>query len=143
MKRALWTLLAISVANGKTLSPVQVQKSLFLLGRMLPDEVGDLFQSFTPYNYGPFCLEIYQDAEKLSSKELITITRPLGQRQVEYRATPKGLELAKELQKEVPERALQYLNKVVKWARELSFQELVRVIYSIFPEFKRNSVFVD
>jgi hypothetical protein len=53
------------------------------------------------------------------------------------------LELAKELQKEVPERALQYLNKVVKWARELSFQELVRVIYSIFPEFKRNSVFVD
>jgi hypothetical protein len=43
MKRALWTLLAISVANGKTLSPVQVQKSLFLLGRMLPDEVGDLF----------------------------------------------------------------------------------------------------
>jgi uncharacterized protein YwgA len=75
-----WTLLVIAAADPKPLQPVQLQKSLFLLGRNLSPEQLQVkeFYDFQPYDYGPFCSDIYSNAEKLSDEGLIRIDRPLS-----------------------------------------------------------------
>src|SRR5215207_6994355 len=97
MKREYWTLFAICAARGEGLSPVQLQKSLFLLGKSMPEEEGGSFYNFIAYNYGPFDAAIYQDAELLADQGFISIDRPHGQRWSEYRATQSGLELAQKV----------------------------------------------
>ncbi len=142
MERKYWTLLAIAAAQGERISPVQLQKSLFLLGQACRDDLGD-FYSFTPYNYGPFDSTIYLDAEELAVDGLVTIQESPRGRWSEYAATPAGLKTARELQDIVPGDVVDYLKRVVEWARGLSFQKLVRAIYKAFPEYQVKSVFHD
>ena len=91
MSRADWTLLAISFAKGRGLSPVQLQKALFLLGRELPGEVGPNFYNFIAYNYGPFDRAVYTDASHLCAQGKVAIT-PSGNGYDQYSPTPLGLE---------------------------------------------------
>jgi hypothetical protein len=133
--------LAIAQAKGEALTPVQLQKILFLLGKEMPAATGKAFYSFHPYNYGPFDSQVYSDAELLSDMGLLSIQRP--SRWAEYAVTPAGLVRAAELEKQASSEALSYLRKIVEWARSLSFQQLVRSIYKQYPEFRTNSVFQD
>jgi hypothetical protein len=138
MERKDWALLAISFAGGRGLSPVQLQKSLFLLGKELPAEVGDGFYDFIPYNYGPFDRAVYVDANKLSEDGLVNIAeRSLK----EYSPTPLGLQCASLLEGAASPRARAYLQQIVKWTQSLSFSQLVRAIYDRYPEYRQNSVF--
>ena len=142
MERKEWTLLAIYCANEEGLSPVQLQKSLFLLGKNLPDAVGNSYYQFIPCNYGPFDQAIYFDAEELSRDGLISINYMEGREWPKYFITPKGKKhVEKPLKQKTTKEVIAYLAVVVKWARSLTFQELIRAIYHAFPEFKRNSVF--
>ena len=143
MNREHWTLLALSAAGGAALSPVQLQKSLFLLGRELSDAVGENYYVFQPYNFGPFDADVYHDAEKLAAQGLVAIHREPWRSWVEYQATPAGLKYARKIQTEVAPEAFAYLRKTVAWAQSLSFQALVRSIYQRYPEFRANSVFQD
>lgn len=140
MNRQDWTLLAISVANGRGLSAVQLQKALFLLERGVPSEVGAEFYKFKPYNYGPFDSRVYTDADNLSLRGLVSISQPAGNYNV-YKITPEGLAVSKNLEREAPPRALQHLRNTVEWIQGLSFAELVRAIYARYPDMKQNSVF--
>lgn len=142
MKRRDWTLLTIAAAS-RPVSPVQLQKSLFLLGQNLPKVVGSDFYSFTPYNYGPFDAAVYQDAEELERNGLLLEARVPGGWWREYSPTREGLRAAAALEREAPAGALKYLAQVVGWAQSLSFQQLVRAIYKQYPSFKANSVFRD
>lgn len=139
--RKNWALLAIAAASGEPVSPVQLQKSLFLLGRELGDLVSGDFYEFQPYNYGPFDIAVYKDAEELASEGLITITRPPHARYNEYRATAMGLARATCIREQAPARAAKYLETAVAWARRLSFSELVQAIYAKYPDTRVNSVF--
>ena len=141
MKPEEWTLLAINAAKEQGLSPVRLQKALFLLGRHLPSDLGESFYSFTPYNYGPFDSEIYEDARKLAAKGFININQSPGQRWVEYQITASGIQVASQLNQAAPQQVVEYLNTVVSWTLSLSFQQLVGAIYKMYPEFKVNSVF--
>jgi hypothetical protein len=140
MKRQDWTLLAISFANGRGLSAVQLQKVLFLLERDVPKEIGNGFYKFVAYNYGPFDSAIYKDADWLSLQNLVSISKPTGRYTV-YNVTPEGAKRAKELENQAPPRALKHLQNVVAWVQGLSFAELVRAIYARYPDMKANSVF--
>src|SRR5258707_9223608 len=75
MERPDWTLLATKFANQSGLSPVQLQKALFLLGKEMPKSVGDDYYHFVPHNYGPFAKDIYSDADALAREGLIAITQ--------------------------------------------------------------------
>lgn len=132
--------MAISFAAEAGLSPVQLQKCLFLLGRQLKKHVGEDFYEFFPYDYGPFCKAVYQDAEVLASEGLIFIERPSGG-YATYRITPKGARRARQLSREGPAPAVKHLRTVIEWALPLSFSELVRAIYNRYPEYRTNSVF--
>jgi hypothetical protein len=140
MDRKDWTLLALASANGEPLTPVQLQKSLFILGREMPEQVGEDFYEFSPYDYGPFCADVYADAGELAANDLAAVEPSPGTRWNTYRATEDGVARARNLSRSVPAPA-RYLSDVVGWARKLSFSALVRAVYAKYPEMKANSVF--
>lgn len=141
LERKHWTLLAIASANGASVSPVQLQKALFVLGRELPDLVGEGYYDFQPYNYGPFDSTVYEDAEALAEDGLVSINRPY--RWSEYAATPEGMHLAASLRERASPSAAQFLSDLVSWARQLTFQDLVRAIYARYPDTRAKSIFED
>lgn len=140
MSRSYWTMLAIGLAKERGLTPVQLQKALFLLGRELPSEVGPDFYNFTPYNYGPFDRAVYVDASMLRVTGSVAITRSESGYD-EYSATPAGREFTESLKEKLPPRGVAYLERAVAWTQSLSFSELVRAIYARYPEYRENSVF--
>lgn len=138
-----WTLLVIAAGGARPLEPVQLQKSLFLLAKRLPPERLRVreFYSFAPYDYGPFCRDVYDDAERLERDGLIQIERPPYTRFNRYTPTPAGLQRAEELRKMLDEPTRVYLQSVVDWTVSLSFNQLVSAIYDAYPEMREKSVF--
>ena len=57
MERKEWVLLALFAAEAYRLQPVQLQKSLFLLGQNVKD-VGTSYYDFMPFHYGPFSIDV-------------------------------------------------------------------------------------
>jgi hypothetical protein len=133
-------MLAIGYARGSGLSPVQLQKTLFLLGKELPNETGQDFYNFIPHNYGPFDRAVYSDADLLAGFGLVS-KNDSGRGFWEYSPTREGLTYAEKLRNTAPGKAVAYLEKIVPWAQRLSFSALVRAIYARYPEYKANSVF--
>jgi uncharacterized protein YwgA len=137
-----WTLLVIAERKGKPLQPVQLQKSLFLLGRnlsLLQLQV-ETFYHFEAYDYGPFCSKIYSDAETLCLEGLVHIDcLPISYRL--YSATEEGITATNELVKTLSHETKDFLERVVEWTSSLSFNDLVSAIYLAYPEMKENSIF--
>lgn len=142
MNRDRWTLLALAKAHDRGLSPVQLQKSLFLLGQNLNgDTIGSDFYQFEPYNYGPFDVAVYQDAERLADKGYVAITRTPERRWPLYQITASGAAAAQQAQSYLTPAAIRYLESVVAWTQRLSFRQLVMAIYARYPEMRERSVF--
>jgi hypothetical protein len=142
MERKDWTLLVISAAGTRGLSPVQLQKCLFLIGKNLPDEVGESFYDFVPYNYGPFDQAIYADADTLVNEKLVAIARVAGKTWAYYVITPEGTAAAERITITLKPRVRDYIPKVVQWVQQLSFVQLLTAIYQKYPEYQANSVFL-
>lgn len=140
MNREDWTLLVLAAAEGEFLTPAQLQKSVFLLGAKQADIVGEEFYDFIPYAFGPYCAAVYHDAEELERQGFAEIYMSRAGKWREYRATPEGRSKASELGDEFPE-VVRFLNEKVGWARQQTFQSLIREIYRMYPEYKVNSVF--
>jgi len=144
MNRKDWTLMTIALAKGSPLSPIQLQKSLFILGEQCKKDIGGNFYKFIPYNYGPFNPDIYSDAESLVVEELVRIEKAPDKQWAEYSITTEGKTRASELKSKASEkttRAIKYLESVVRWVKTVTFGELIRTIYKFYPKFKKNSVF--
>jgi uncharacterized protein len=143
MERRDWTLLVLDKAGPTGLSPIQLQKTLFLVGKNLGDEVGADYYEFVPYNYGPFDARVYQDAEYLMVHGFAQMVQMSGRRWSYYTITSLGHGVAYHMiEAELSERADQYLTKVVAWVQSLSFSQLLTAIYKAYPEYKAKSVFV-
>jgi len=141
MDKSDWTLLVIAAAGGDTLTPIQLQKALFLIGNTMPTvDEGD-FYVFRPYNYGPFCQNIYSDAEHLYADGLINIVSIPNQSWSNYSVTETGLARAKMLSSQLDDPQFNYLSSLVKWVKGLSFEQLLSFVYEKYPKFAENSVF--
>jgi uncharacterized protein YwgA len=127
----------LAAADGAALQPVQLQKALFLVGKRLPTIVGPDFYSFTPYHYGPFDSGVYRDAQHLAALGF-AYAQPGAW--TSYGATPQGVAAIRSLQEQNPE-LWRFLRELVAWVRAQSFQDLVRAIYSEFPDMKVASIF--
>lgn len=137
-----WTLMVI--ASGGNLTPVQLQKSLFLISRNVAKaNLPEGFYAFSAYDYGPFCAEIYSDADALESGGLVTIDRSPGRGYRTYSVTPNGVAEAKQLRADMKPEPWDYLQEAVTWTKQQSFQSLVKAIYKHYPEMQENSVFKD
>ena len=138
-----WILLVIAAAPSKQLQPVHLQKSLFLLGRRLSGkqlQVEEFYQ-FEPYDYGPFCSQVYSDADQLRDEGLVHIDQPTSLSFRLYSVTEQGGERANTLRKALDQDVRNYLDRLVSWTSSLSFKRLVSAIYHEFPDMKVNSVF--
>ncbi len=141
MSRQDWLLLVLA-STEEALTPVQLQKSLFLLEKTLPETLlGEGYYDFVPYDYGPFDSSIYHDAEELAGQQLAAIVPSMTGRWQEYSIRPDGLNRAKEIQDELPENVQVYVHRLIEWVQTKSFSQLVRFIYENYPEYKANSVF--
>lgn len=142
MTPADWTLMVIAEAPQAT-QPVQLQKALFVLGQKLnAAQLGvERFYTFAPYDYGPFCATVYEDAEQLEREGLISISQPPDTRFKLYKITPLGQARAAELKAALGARERDYLHRLIQFIQRLNFNELVSSIYKAFPEMSANSVF--
>ena len=68
LTRQDWLLLTLSRSPGGAMSPVQIQKALFLFGQEVGGAVGTQYYSFVPYDYGPFDSAIYVDLRRMMNK---------------------------------------------------------------------------
>jgi hypothetical protein len=138
MLKGDWILLVL--AEVDFLSPVQLQKALFVIGDKLCPEG---FYEFEPYDYGPFCKEVYAEASTLEIAGFVQVDHSNQRSYRTYSATPLGYERASNLKRELSERERAFVEKVVAWVRRLPFQKLVSSIYKAYPHMKANSVFQD
>ncbi len=142
MERKDWLMLTVAAAGPRSLTPVQLQKALFLVGKNLATFVGPDFYKFIPYNYGPFSVDIYRDAKLLQQGGLVRIEPEQGQLP-EYFATPQGNIRAADLRYSLLPGVASYIETVTRWTQQLTFPQLVTAIYAKYPEFRKNSVFKD
>ena len=140
MERQDFLLMAVAAAEGKPLTPVQLQKSLFMISKNLKG-IPDPFYTFEPYHYGPFDIEIYSDANSLEDEGWVVSIQSNRGRWKETAITPNGLKKAETLVKELSEPAAKYVREIVQWVQSLSFSDLVKEIYRLYPEYRENSVF--
>ena len=139
MDRMQWPLEALYESEDGRLSPVQIQKTLFLVGANLPDEMGSDYYHFEPYHYGPFDSAIYEDLEHLVEQGFVMRVASSKHSGKDFEITPEG---RRAIERQRPSAAVStYIKSVVAWMRPLSFSALVSAIYTKYPEFKVNSVF--
>jgi hypothetical protein len=119
-----WTLLAIAATHG--LTPVQLQRALYLLGQRFPKLASGGFYEFRPVGSGDYCEQIYRDAEALAEKGFVTIGVSDRDGGRQYRVTPAGAERARALAKHVRSPILSELHTVAAWARTRSVDQLGR-----------------
>ncbi len=129
----------LAAAEGNTLSPLQLQKSLFLVGQGLTGLVGADFYNFQPRAYGPFAAAVYHDAEYQQFQGLVAI-HPHPRTKREFSLTPAGSNWAQMLIADLHPDAVRYYCEVVQWVQSQTFQELTQAVYEQFPAFARRSV---
>lgn len=141
--RRIWILAALFRATGRSLTPVQLQKVLFLLGMKRKKGVGPGYYRFKAYDYGPFTPEIYSDIELLISEQLVRVESFGGRSTRTFALTDEGVVAASATADGLSAIGLAYLDEVVPWAQKLSFADLVSAVYEEFPDMRANSVFRD
>lgn len=134
-------LLVVAASNGKPLTPVQLQKSLFLIGEVNLPETPDPFYEFEPYHYGPFDADIYADADLLQGEGMVVRIPSRKGTWTDTAVTPVGLVKACSLEKILSPSTRDYIHSVVEWVQAQSFSTLLRTIYNEYPKYRENSVF--
>jgi uncharacterized protein YwgA len=124
------------VENVQYLSPIQIMKGLFLIKEELKLED---FYEFEPYLYGPCSFEVYRDLEILTKERLITRV-PTGGRWFYYKITPLGKDKIEEILKTMDEKLAQRILELKKFVVRKSLFELLRYVYTKYPEYAKNSI---
>jgi hypothetical protein len=137
------TLLVIAEAEQRGLQPVQLQKAIFLIGQNLSgnDLKTKRFYVFSPYDFGPFCRDIYEDAESLEKEGAVTIRRPPETPFKLYYSTEVGKKRALDIKRKLSSKATDYIKRVVEFTQRLTFNQLVSSVYKAYPKMKAHSVF--
>lgn len=140
MNRRDFALTAMSGARGHALTPVQLQKLLFILDREIGAAVGGSGFDFQPYHYGPFDRRAYTTLEGLAREGFAAIDELQPARRM-YRLSPEGQGLGDQLRTNLGPAFSNYIVNVCDFVRSQTFAGLVSSIYKAYPEMKRNSVF--
>ena len=138
------TLVVLSLADGGTFTPVQIQKALFLASDKVPDAFEhNSHYDFQPYDYGPFDARVYSDAQGLEIRGLAQINQQPGSRWRTYAASPAGIAEGRRLAGLLSREQREVLERIAHLVRSLSFNDLVSAIYRAYPHMRERSVFRD
>lgn len=141
LTRQDWLLLALSKSPSGAMSPVQIQKALFLFGQEVGDSIGTEFYSFEPYDYGPFDVAIYVDLRRMTSVGHVRGEWGPGRRWKNYTITRPGRKAVLVIERDADARLTEFLGRIAVWVKGRSFSDLLRSVYAAYPEFAVNSVF--
>lgn len=139
--REMWPLMALTFAPNGELSPVQMQKALFLMTEQAGEALGDKPYEFVPHNYGPFCAEVYRDIDALNAKGRMGFLPNHSRPWNSYVLTSEGRETAGAALDKLDPQIRGFLRSVVEWVAELDFPDLLRAVYDKYPDYAVNSVF--
>ena len=128
-------------AIGGVVTPVQLQKSVFLVSAEGLDGIPKPLYDFKPYHYGPFDRRVYNDAERLHQDGLVLRASSRGGTWTDTMIMRDGWESAQELRKGLPDKTIEGIDAIAGIVRSKSFPELVKHVYQKFPEYRENSVF--
>ena len=128
-------------AIGGVVTPVQLQKSVFLVSAEGLDGIPASLYDFKPYHYGPFDRQVYTDADRLYQDALVLRTSSRDGAWTDTMIVRGGWEAAQELRSRLPSQTLKRIDAIAGLVRSKSFPELVKHIYEKFPEYRENSVF--
>lgn len=130
-------LIAIVAAAGEAgLDRAQLQKSVFLVGEEFDGELPSNFYEFRPYMYGPFAQGVYADIERLSDGPMIHTFHGDDGRPIYRFMSSAATDMIG-----LTDNLSSLIRRVVEWVTSMSFDELVRAIYYLYPEQRENSVF--
>ena len=125
----------IAAADGKELSRVHLQKVAFLVSEEFKGRLPSDFYTFDKYDYGPFCIDIYNDTEMLHYWGRIRIKPSDEGSEERYTASKDvsfdGLQLDEDIKR--------YIKNTVDWVADMTFGQLVRAVYKLYPEFLERS----
>ena len=128
----------IEAAEGRGLKRVHLQKAVFLVAEEFKAELPDDFYKFIKYHFGPYSQKVYRDAEILNDSGCISITYGIDRRDDTFAIVNDcGIKYI-----ELPGRLKRFIKESVDWILGMNFQELVRAIYYLYPEYQENSRFV-
>jgi uncharacterized protein len=129
-----WILTALSKGP---LDRLRLMKAVFLAW----DEVGrpDVWQ-FTPYLYGPYTVHLYGVLEQLAAARLVFQPDPMIPSRSVYRLTAAGETEAQAAGLRLQPTVVAALTKWTDFARQRSFDQLLRYVYKRFPEFASKSI---
>ena len=125
--------------EGSTFSPVQVQKLFFLLDREIPEKISGPRFTFSPYDYGPFDVDVYRELEALSRTQCVEILQGNGHRL--YRLSDTGRARGNKIAALLDTSAREYIENAGNFVLRLNFKQLVTSIYKSYPEMKAKSIF--
>jgi uncharacterized protein YwgA len=131
----------LSASNGKSYTPVQIQKLFFLTDRNIGSKVGGPYFKFVPYHYGPFDKEIYQFIEKLEKKGLIETSFRGGNNIRQYRLTIEGQKEGERILDLSLSSVKEFIKEINQFILSVPFPVLLKMIYKEYPEMKVNSIF--
>ena len=141
MERSEIILATLAQAPTDLHSPVQVQKLLFLLEKKAAHLIGGQKFHFVPYDYGPFDKDIYNDLLSLSSAGLVELVGDPYSKGRRYKLSKEGERKAGEILSRAAPALIEFLPRLSKFVRSLSFADLVSSVYRAYPEMRVNSVF--
>ena len=131
-------LLAIIAAAGERgLTRAFVHKVAFLVADDFEGLLCDDFYTFEKNHDGPISRAVYQDAELLNDAGCISIVCG-AERWDDCYAIAADRKVS-EIQ--LPADLQDYIDETVDWVIDMSFAELVRAIYMLYPEYQENSRF--
>jgi len=125
MRNTQRSILYLIADSNKPLLKTSLVKLLFLVSHEIKD-LGIPFYGFVPYKYGPFSFVLYQDISKLVNEGWINAS-------LEINNERKGMILSETYK--IGNRLGYALDSIQKNYGILSDQELLKLVYSRFPEF--------
>ena len=130
-------LLAFICAGTSPEDPIRIMKGLFLFSKEGGVPQSMLYE-FVPYSYGPCSFAIYDDLDYLVNEK--AVERLMGSRWPRYVATERGKEMNSEFEKIHSEQAAR-LAEIRHWVDRHRFSDLLREVYTRFPDFATKSIF--
>lgn len=142
MKRRDVLLAILASGDGRAFTPAQIQKAAFLVTTNAPSLVDDGPNfGFVPYDYGPFDVAVYSEAENLERQGLALIGTTNNNRWRTYAPSREGVGHGETIKSRMTSGQREYVERVANWVLSLDFATLVKSIYEAYPQMRENSIF--
>ena len=118
--------------------PVRAQKLFFLIDREIPEFIGGPYFRFEPHHYGPFDEAVYEELDRLTERQKVSIDTDEGYNR--YSLTDTGYAKGTAVLDVLPDPTSSYMENTAKWVRFVPLKQLLSTIYRQYPEMAVNSI---